>query len=101
VAPDRFAGTRQRDLSRWIAEHDVDDDLAEAIKVLRRGLHVSGGRIQPVCEIPSAGYPGSAGGNACFTFQPHNAPLAWRRDDDLLDFTRHSDSLLADFPCLP
>jgi hypothetical protein len=101
VSPDRFAGVRQRDLSRWIAEHDVDDELAEAIKVLRRGLHISGGRIQPVRQIPSAAFQGSGGGAACFTFQPENAPLAWRRDDDLLDFTRHRDSLLADFPCLP
>jgi hypothetical protein len=101
VAPPRFAGTRQRDLSRWIAEHDVDDDCAEAIKVLRRGLHVSGGRIQPTREIPSAAFQRSARGIACFTFQPRNAPLAWRRDEDLLDFTHHGHALLADFPRLP
>jgi hypothetical protein len=101
VAPDRFAGTRQRDLSRWIAEHDVDDDLAEAIKVLRRGLHISGGRIQPVRQIPSAAFQGSGGGAACYSFQPENAAVAFRRDQDLLDFTRHRDSLLADFPSLP
>jgi hypothetical protein len=100
VEPPRFAGTRQRDLSRWIAEHDIDDDCAEAIKVLRRGLHISGGRIQPTRQIPSADYQRSAKGVACFTFQPHNAPLAWRRDEDLLDFTNHGEALLADFPRL-
>jgi hypothetical protein len=101
VAPDAFAGVSQRDLSRWIVEHHVDNDLAEAIKVLRRGLHISGGRIQPVYKIPSAAYQGSAGGAACFTFQPENASKAWRRDEDLRDFTRHRHRLLADFPRLP
>lgn len=101
VAPDRFAGVRQRDLSRWIAEHDVDDELAEAIKVLRRGLHIAGGRIQPYHQLPSAAFQASGGGIACHSFQPRNAPLAFRRDADMLDFTRHRDALLRDFPRLP
>lgn len=95
VAPEGFAGHTLWTVMRFAIPH-CDDDALEAVRVLRRGIHVAGGRIFAFEESLLASMSPAAAG-ACYTFQPVRAANSRRMIDAAFDFTNHPDALLADF----
>ncbi len=91
VAPARFAGQNLRSLPAWAAAV-FDDDTLEAIKQLRRGVHISGGRIVPLDIITRAEqHPPQMGG--CYVFQTHRVQAARRNVGSTFEVNENSELL--------
>ena len=73
------------------------DDGVESVRVLRRGLHVSGGRSIPFDTLPGAWVQKVATGG-CYVFQPERINHAPRKIGTTQDFADRPDDLLARFP---
>ena len=98
TAPAEFAGHNLRTLLRRVEDDGTtDDDTLEAIRVLRRSLHVSNGRV-----VSSQGYRSAADipqmRGACYVFQPVRSGRALRDWGSPRDFSLDASALLRDFP---
>jgi hypothetical protein len=99
TAPSSFAGRNLRTLVRE-AERECDDDMLEAIRVLRRSIHVSSGRSVDFESFRSAADITKARG-ACYVFQPERVERALRNPGSRRDFSNTALEPLARFPTLP
>ena len=95
TAPPAYAGQNVRTLARW-AESICDDETLEAIRVLRRGIHVSTGRSVPQAQSVNAVDFQQVRG-ACYVFQPVRVERGVRGADNLRDFSGDADALLRNF----
>ncbi len=90
--PPLFAGQTVRTVTSWALEH-CDDETVEAVRILRRGLHVSYSRDVDMDSFPTAAdMPWQFG--ACHTFQPEQRVQGTRNVGATLDFTTRPDDLL-------
>lgn len=96
----KFEGQSLRTLNRWAMQQDIDDDGLEAIRVLRRAVHVSTGREVPVWRLPKAEDMSLVSLSACHVFQPERIGEGVRQMDTELDFTNTPNALLADLSSL-
>lgn len=89
-----------RTLGLWAAHQATvgafDDDYLEAVKQLRRGVHIAAGRIVPLDLIPNASHNERQNG-ACFAQQPQRSFKAMRAIGATRDFSTSADPLLQDF----
>ena len=94
VSPLSFAGQNLRKLPAW-AEQQFDDDMLESVRLLRRAVHISGGRIVPLDLISRADqHPPQLGG--CFVFQSHRVAAARRVKGSTFEF--EGAARLPEFP---
>lgn len=100
TAPPHHAGLDLRRTGSW-NDFDLDADTQEALRVLRRGLMVSGGRgiDLDTFDDTSAGFERMTG--ACFVFQPANMGRARRCKGNSRDFSERPDELLREMAPLP
>jgi Protein of unknown function (DUF2889) len=95
VEPVHLRGLEIFRASSWVGEKIQDEEAAEELFVLQRGVLVAGGgEIDlDLYESPSgsAWIPG-----ACFAFQPDRAALGRRNKGNTFDFTERPEALLAD-----
>jgi hypothetical protein len=98
-APPPFAGENVRKVLPW-ASATFDDDMFEAIKVLRRSVHVSGGRSVQFDRFAGAADIKHVLG-ACYAFQPERVARARRNPDTRRDFTSTPDLPLTGFATIP
>lgn len=94
LEPALFTGQSLRAVLLWAYSRSFDDDLLEAIMVLRRGLHVATGRVMPIQQLPTAESMSLVAQGACHVFQPERIGEGRRNMDSLLDFTDRSGMLL-------
>jgi hypothetical protein len=93
--PPDYGGKNVRELARW-AEAECDDETLEAIRVIRRGIHVSSGRsIPPDMYVDAAAIPQILG--ACYVFQPIRVDRGVRDGDKRRDFSRNAAAMLNGF----
>lgn len=92
TARDGVPGGNFRALETW--SRTLPLDLAEAARMLRRGVMVSGGRSLdfPAGQTAGALLPQMSG--ACFTFQPERAGSAVRMPGSLRDYAQHPEKML-------
>lgn len=95
TAPSAFAGQNVRALARW-AEAHCDDDTLEAVRVLRRGIHVSSGRSIPDDLYIDAADITQARG-ACYVFQPVRVDRGIGGLSHRRDFSNDAAAPLRDF----
>jgi hypothetical protein len=96
TGPAPYTGLTARTVGRWATEHLSDDDALEAVRVLRRGMLVSGGRVVPMDSLTDSTRNHGAVG-ACYTLQSERLALTIRNHGSSFDFTDDPDALLADF----
>ncbi len=95
TTPPPYAGQNVRGLVRW-AEVECDDETLEAVRVLRRGIHVSSGRsVPPDLYVDAADVTLARG--ACYVFQPVRVERGMGGLDNRRDFSADSTALLRDF----
>jgi hypothetical protein len=96
-APSDWAGRDLRKLSVWRAQ--LSPEQAEQAGLLRRAVHISGGRNLTLDQMPQRA--GDVGGGsrtgACFTHQAECAAIAVRTDGWRRDFSTTPEDLLRDF----
>ena len=95
TAPPEFDGKNVRGLARW-AESACDDETLEAIRVLRRGIHVSSGRSATEHLYANAADLKQVRG-ACYVFQPVRVEKGLRGPDNLRDFSADPSAPLRGF----
>jgi hypothetical protein len=100
TAPPRYAGLDLRRVGGWSA-FGLDADTHEALRVLRRGVMVSGGRgiDLDAFDDNSSGFEQMTG--ACFVFQPVNMGKARRYQGNSRNFSDRPDDLLRDMAPAP
>lgn len=80
-------------LGKWAGENLAEDE-AEAALVLRRAIHISGGRWFDLDSVPNAATLGSRA--TCHSFQPSVAPKGKRMVGATRDFSDRLEDLLSD-----
>lgn len=95
TAPAEVAGMDFRKLGQWAATAG-DDDFLEAVKVLRQGIFVSGGRVLPLDLVPGAAFQGVPAGT-CYAFQAERMEQGSRMLGSTRDFTDSPGRPLAQF----
>lgn len=95
TAPEGFAGHTLWTVMKY-AGTSLDDDGLEATRVLRRGIHVAGGRIFAFQDSPLASQ-NKAARNSCHTFQVERSASARRMKDAARDFTALPNLPLVNF----
>lgn len=93
--PDTWAGRDLRQLSEWRSSLTAID--AERAMLLRRVVHISGGRTSRNLDIERASDRGPSRMGACFTYQMPRALEALRTPDWVRDFSRPGAAPLSDF----
>lgn len=93
--PDVWAGRDLRQLSQWKSSLTVAD--AERAMLLRRVVHISGGRNSQNLNVARAADRGPARMGACFTYQMPRAESALRSPDWVRDFSQPGAEPLRDF----
>jgi len=83
-SPDPFTGQSLKRLPQWV-EKALDADEIEAALVLRRAVHIAGGRRVNLDLVPDARVLGRPG--TCYSFQPSIAPKAHRVKGSSRDFS--------------
>lgn len=95
ASPEGYAGHTIWTVMKYAAQ-SLDEDGYEAARVLRRGVHVAGGRIFAFQDSPNAHlHPDAAG--SCHVFQAVRSHLSTRVIDAARDFTALPDLPLASF----
>ena len=95
TTPGTYEGKNVRELARW-AEATCDDETLEAIRVIRRGIHVSSGRsVPPDMYINATDIQHVLG--ACYVFQPVRVARGIREHDNRRDFSSDIQGLLREF----
>ncbi len=94
ASPAPFAGQTILTVGGWAVSH-FDDEELEAIKILRRGVHVAGGRTFKFDSVPGAFVQKQVYG-ACYVFQPERVERAFRVKGANRDFSSREGDLLAD-----
>lgn len=98
TAPSSVAGKNLRALIKDM-DRAIDDDMFEAVCVLRRSIHVSGGRSVPFETYASAAdIPHALG--ACFIFQPERVAQALKNPGSRRDFSKNARAPLEQFPIM-
>ncbi|MDE0884792.1 MAG: hypothetical protein OSB70_04610 [Myxococcota bacterium] len=95
ASPPSFEGLELsgRPFHRFIT-HEVDDDLAEAAWVLRRGVFIGGGRIHDFKRVDRGTTFQPVVGAACHTFGPDQVGQALPIHSSLRDFSAGRDKIL-------
>jgi hypothetical protein len=93
AAPEKFAGLNLRSIGDWATDH-LDPDELEALKVLRRGFMVSGGRVTDLNQFDDNGVGFEKMRGACYAFQPVHAGKAKRNKGTQIDFSAAPNALL-------
>lgn len=83
--PADWAGRDLRQLSRW--KHSLSTQAAERATLLRRVVHISGGRNSTNLLVERASDRGPERMGACFTYQMPRAETAFRSPDWIRDFS--------------
>lgn len=95
TAPAEFAGSNIRTLARW-AEAHCDDEALEAVRVIRRGIHVSSGR-SATQHLNSNAVDLKQVRGACYVFQPERVEFGVRGPDKPRDFSTDAAAPLRNF----
>jgi hypothetical protein len=93
---DGFDGIAVRDAARWVRAQGGDDDLNEAVRFLRRGIHVATGSMVPWHLLPRASNMARVSAGACHVYQPERIAQGERDPHSRRDFSASADALLAD-----
>lgn len=92
--PPPYAGWNVRGVLKWVKEN-CDADTVEAVRVLRRGIQVSGARgLQLARPNRAAEHPALVLG-ACYAYQADRIQEAIRNADSERDFSTDPEVLLA------